>query len=207
MSVNDARTVALSGEMARAVSDLRLEDTLRVLSFGKRAETEVADVSRAVLAAVGRPGPENFLAQLARRGIFARMLGRPPQRAPATIRQAVSAAVDLDRHEFRLRVETESLRRLQARAEAANQVLDQHICAAIMRIAQADKVDIPAGASSSVIRGRDALARRVADMRLTHEVGRNSVLTIMAARERGLALITEITGALGRHDAAIAIFS
>lgn len=198
-------TGALSAQMAALITGLRLEDTTRVLSFGKRAEIEVADVSRAVLEVVTRPGPETSRSPAERPSLIHRLLGSAPRARPATVETAVSSAEELDRHEFRIRVQEGTLRRLQARAEAANAALDEHIAAAALRVAQADKVEIPAGAPASFVRGRDLLAGRIGEMRLSRQVGENTVLSILTARQRDAALIARITEALGEHDAAVSL--
>lgn len=196
---------ALSAQMAALITGLRLEDTTRVLSFGKRAEIEVADVSRAVLEVVTRPGPEPSRSPAEGPSLIHRLLWRAPRARPATVETAVSSAEELDRHEFRIRVQEGTLRRLQARAEAANAALDEHIAAAALRVAQADKVEIPAGAPASFVRGRDLLAGRIGEMRVSRQVGENTVLTILTARQRDAALIARITEALGEHDAAVSL--
>lgn len=198
-------TGALSAQMAALITGLRLEDTTHVLSFGKRAEIEAADVSRAVLEVVTRPGPEPSRSPAEGPSLIHRLLGSAPRARPATVETAVSSAEELDRHEFRIRVQEGTLRRLQARAEAANAALDEHIAAAALRVAQADKVEIPAGAPASFVRGRDLLAERIGEMRLSRQVGENTVLSILTARQRDAALIARITEALGEHDAAVSL--
>lgn len=145
-------------------------------------------------------------------GFFARLLGksRPVaeflQRYEQVRDQIDSIGDELDRHKTQLLIDIESLDRMYAANLEYFHQLERYITAGEARLEQLNQRDIPelerrAGNEASVmvaqelrdLRGnRDALERRVHDLKLTRQVAMQSLPSIRLVQENDKGLINKI---------------
>ena len=147
-----------------------------------------------------------------RPGFFARLLGKTKpvarflQRYEEVRDQIDTIGDDLERHKTQLLVDITSLDRLYAANLEYFHYLEHYIAAGEEKLRLLDKETIPAmeseaGASNSVIAAqelrdlrasRDALERRVHDLRLTRQVAMQSLPSIRLVQENDKGLVNKI---------------
>ena len=224
-------------EIRRRMAELDLTNTTSIVSFGSRAQAELQVISQSMLQGVRNKdvGPagdslRNMVTAIRgfsvseldvrrKRSLWERLTGQAAPVAKFAARyeqvqgQIDKITDDLLRHEHVLLKDIESLDLLYGKTLAFYDELALYIAAGEAKLAEIDKVTIPAKEAEvqaapqeqgvmkaqelrDLRSARDDLERRVHDLKLTRQVTMQSLPSIRLVQENDKSLVTKINSTL-----------
>jgi uncharacterized protein YaaN involved in tellurite resistance len=209
-----------SAEIEKRIAELDMKDSNSIVSFGSAAQSELQEISQAMLADVrnkdvgpagdslreivstirGFSGAELELGR--KRSWWEKLLGRAAPVAKFAARyEEVQGQIDnitesLLEHEHKLLKDIKSLDLLYDKTLAFYDELGLYIAAGEEKLRRLDTVDIPAKEVRDIRAARDDLERRVHDLKLTRQVTMQSLPSIRLVQENDKSLVTKINSTL-----------